>query len=189
MAARQLVFQSRIIDRLIFRRERRLLSSRCPFCRADAAPLSAQVRVLLFVMRPRAANRRREHRCHYDCADRKPELHGYPSHLRPAGFRRWPEQKSHWPEIGLPSLNLVFIRAQAPPGAPLRNGSIVNTNSSPGLSVLADMPSRARMLGDGPSRFHTVLAPSFPLTSTRIKLCGLVYRNSTTVPAISIECS
>src|SRR5216684_5240159 len=97
-------------------------------------------------------------------------------------------RKLYWPEIGLPSLNLVFIRAQAPPGAPLRNGSIVSTNSSPGLSDLADMPSRARMLGEGPSRFHTVLAPSFPLTSTRIKLCGLVYRNSTTVPAISIEC-
>src|SRR5215475_15118264 len=100
-----------------------------------------------------------------------------------------PEQKTHWPESDLPSLNLVFINAHAPPGAPLRNGSIVRTNSSPGLRVLADMPSRARMLGEGPSRFHTVLAPSFPLTSTRMKLWGLVYLNSTTVPASSIGCS
>src|SRR5579871_761963 len=94
--------------------------------------------------------------------------------LRLAAFRLWLGQGPHCPEIGLPSLNLVFIRAQAPPGAPLRSGSIVNTNSSPGLRVLADIPSRARMLGDGPSRFHTVLLPSLPLTSTRMKLCGLV---------------
>src|SRR5712671_3199406 len=114
---------------------------------------------------------------------------GQSDSVRADGFCRRPEQESHWPEIGLPSLNLVFIRAHAPPGAPLRNGSIVSTSSSPGLRVLADMPSRARMLGEGPSRFHTAPAPSLPLTSTRMKLCGLVYLNSTTVPAISIGLS
>src|SRR5258708_16843495 len=100
-----------------------------------------------------------------------------------------PARNAYWPEIDLPSLNLVVARLQEPPGAPLRNGSIVSTSSSPGLRVLEDMPSRARMLGEGPSRFHTALAPSLPLTSTRMKLCGLVYLNSTTVPAISIGLS
>src|SRR5713226_1158513 len=86
--------------------------------------------------------------------------------------------------IGSPRLNLILLAFHAPPGAPLRNGSIISRISSPGLRDLLDHPSRTKMLGAPPSRFQTVL-PSLSLTSRRMKVCGLVYLNSCTVPSSS----
>src|SRR5713101_9985070 len=70
--------------------------------------------------------------------------------------------------IARPSLNLILLACQEPPGAPLRSGSIVMTTSSPGLSVWLDHPSRVKRLGDCPSRFQTTALPSCPLTSRRM---------------------
>jgi hypothetical protein len=46
--------------------------------------------------------------------------------------------------IGLPSLKVTLFTLNAPPGAPLRNGSIFKISSSPGFKVLAVHPSRAQ---------------------------------------------
>src|SRR6266566_607397 len=82
--------------------------------------------------------------------------------------------------IGLPSMNLILLMFQAPPGAPLRSGSMVRRNSSPGFSDLLVQPSRARALGLPPSRFHASVVPSLSLMSRMMKECGLVYLNSLT---------
>src|SRR6516164_1382734 len=91
--------------------------------------------------------------------------------------------------IGLPSARLVLLTFQAPPGAPLRSGSIVILSWSPALSDLLVHPSRTRALGLPPSRFQTASAPSGPFALSRMKVCGLVNLNSVTVPASSIGCS
>ena len=67
--------------------------------------------------------------------------------------------------IGRPSLNLVLPTDQEPPGAPLRNGSIVSCSSSPGFKVLLDHPSRTSALGAPPSRT--------PKLGTAVLLLGL----------------
>jgi len=43
------------------------------------------------------------------------------------------DQKTYWLLIGLPPLNWILVRFQAPPGAPLRSGSIVSTKFVAGL--------------------------------------------------------
>src|SRR5947199_3500055 len=63
--------------------------------------------------------------------------------------------------IGRPSLYLILLTFQAPPGAPLRNGSTVTRTSSPALRVLADHPSRVSAVGLPASRFQTVKLPSW----------------------------
>src|SRR5215470_804708 len=88
--------------------------------------------------------------------------------------------------IGLPSLKVTLLMLNAPPGAPLRNGSIFKISSSPGFKVLAVHPSRASALGVLPSRFHTWVVPSASLTSRTMKTCGAVYLQSFTTPARSI---
>src|ERR1700716_2932060 len=87
--------------------------------------------------------------------------------------------------IGWPFLNLIFLDCHEPPGAPLRNGSIVIITSSFGLSVWLDHPSRDKRLGAGPSKFQTAVFPSSPLTSKRMYECGLVNLNSCTTPSSS----
>src|SRR5215468_1852691 len=67
--------------------------------------------------------------------------------------------------IGVPSLYVVLCACQTPPGAPLRNGSTVIRNSSPGLSVWLDQPSHLRLLVLSPSRFHVTGGASWPATS------------------------
>src|SRR6266436_2905095 len=91
--------------------------------------------------------------------------------------------------IGLPSMNLILLMFQAPPGAPLRSGSMVRRNSSPGLSDLLVQPSRASALGLPPSRFHASALPSLSLISRMMKECGLVYLYSLTTPVTSCGCS
>src|SRR5262245_53034900 len=90
---------------------------------------------------------------------------------------------------GLPSRKLIWLTFQAPPGAPLRNGQIINLSSSPGLMVLLDHPSRTRPLGLPPSRFQVVGSPSFCLTWSRMNVCGLVNLKSTTTPSSSVGLS
>ena len=63
------------------------------------------------------------------------------------------------------SLNLVW-RVPAPPGAPLRNGRPYS-HSSPGLSVLFDHPSQARLFGLSPSKIPETSDASLPATSRR----------------------
>src|SRR5229473_548515 len=88
--------------------------------------------------------------------------------------------------IGSPVLNLILLAFHAPPGAPLRNGSTISRISSPGLRDLLDHPSLTKLLGAPPSRFQTVVLPSFSLTCRRMNVCGLVYLNSCTEPSSSI---
>ena len=88
--------------------------------------------------------------------------------------------------IGRPSLNLVFPTDQEPPGAPLRSGSIVSCNSSPGFNVLLDHPSRTSALGAPPYKLQSWVPPSCCLTCKMMKECGLVNLNSCTTPSSSI---
>src|SRR5262245_5523292 len=88
--------------------------------------------------------------------------------------------------IGCPSLSLVLLTDQEPPGAPLRNGSILSFSSLPGLSVLLDHPSRTNALGAAPSRLQSWVLPSCCLTARMMNECGLVNLNSCTTPSSSI---
>src|SRR5215471_18797400 len=185
-SAQGLVSEARFEDRLILERQRGLLPAtdglgRIPLYAAGPEPLARPVGILGFVMRPRGGDRREDHRRQHDRTDRAPDWHVVLPFGDGRGDRIYCETR-----IGCPSFSLVLLTDQEPPGAPLRNGSIVSFSSSPGLSVLLDQPSRTNALGAPPSRLQSWMLPSCCLTARMMNECGLVNLNSCTTPSSSI---
>ena len=105
-------------------------------------------------------------------------IHRVPAYTNADGFN----QAQCATTIGLPSLKVAFFGVQAPPGAPLRSGSIISRTSSPGLSVLFDQPSQVKLLGLFPSSLQITGRASAPFTSRNMNAWGLLNRYSCTIP-------
>jgi hypothetical protein len=80
--------------------------------------------------------------------------------------------------IGSPFLYLILLTFQAPPGAPLRNGSTVIWSSSPGFKVLLDQPSRINPLGAPPSRFQSWFVRALEPVPARVRPAGQPRRDT-----------
>src|SRR4029079_2354503 len=74
------------------------------------------------------------------------------------------------------------IETKSPPGSPLRIGLRVMLTLSPDFTELAFHPARSRNAGEVISTDHVSVPPLALGTSRSIHECGLVQRNSFTMP-------
>src|SRR5438067_12269365 len=74
---------------------------------------------------------------------------------------------------------------KSPPGLPLFRGCTVRVTLSPGCRVFGFHPSFLRIVTEPISIGYYVCLP-LRMTITLIQVCGLVHRNSFTVPSLVI---
>jgi hypothetical protein len=79
-----------------------------------------------------------------------------------------------------PSARTIFVTKAI--GLPVNEGWNENTASSPCCSEFRLMPSCIIVVGEAISPDHCTVFPDASFVSQRIRMCGFLQRNSTTVP-------